>query len=149
MSQQNVELVRRLYATLAELPGLRDIGPEDGRAWMDRIFGEYLDDHWELRLPAEYPEGDLLLQGREGGARLIAQLRDAWAEWRFEPERLMDAGDQVVVFVRVLAKGGASGVPIELTGAHVQTSRDGRVTRTQIYRDRADALHAVGLYPDP
>jgi hypothetical protein len=36
---------------------------------------------------------------------MFAMLRDAWAEWRFEPERFIDAGDQVVVFVRVLAKG--------------------------------------------
>lgn len=145
MSQQNVELVRRLYAALAGLPGLRDASPDDDRAAVDLIFGNYLDERWELRLPADYPEGEFAHRGREGSARLIAQLREAWAEWRFEPERLIDAGDRVVAFVRVEARGGASGVPIELTGAHVMTILDGRVARTEVYRDRAEAVRAVGL----
>ncbi len=72
-------------------------------------------------------------------------LRDAWGEWRFEPERFIDAGDRVVVFVRVVAKGSASGVPIELPDAHVVTIRDGCITSSRVYRDRSEALEAVGL----
>jgi hypothetical protein len=37
-------------------------------------------------------------------------------EW---PERFLDAGDHVVVFARIEAEGGASGVPIELETTHV------------------------------
>jgi hypothetical protein len=32
-------------------------------------------------------------------------LRDAWAGWRFEPERFIDAGEVDVVFVGVVATG--------------------------------------------
>jgi ketosteroid isomerase-like protein len=53
--------------------------------------------------------------------------------------------DRVVVFVRVVAKGSASGVPIELPDAHVVSIRNGRVASTRVYRDRAEALEAVGL----
>jgi ketosteroid isomerase-like protein len=72
-------------------------------------------------------------------------LRDAWAEWRFEPERFIEAGDQVVVFLRVVAEGRASGVPIELPDAHVVTPRDDRLASTCVYRDRSEALEAAGL----
>ena len=72
-------------------------------------------------------------------------LRDAWAEWRFEPDRFIDAGDQVVVLVRVVAKGSASEVPIEVPDAHVHRLRDGRLISTRAYRDRAQALEDAGL----
>jgi ketosteroid isomerase-like protein len=50
-----------------------------------------------------------------------------------------------VVFVRVVAEGSASGVPIELPDAHVVTLRDGHLTSTCVYRDRSEALEAAGL----
>jgi len=78
-------------------------------------------------------------------ARYTAMLRDAWSEWRFEPERFIDAGDQVVVFGRVVAKGRGSGAPIERASAVVLTVRDGRIASSQVYPDRAEALKAVGL----
>ena len=139
---ENVELVRRWYALL---PSLGGTDPNDDRAFFDRIFRDYLDQEYELRLPGGYPEGEPAFRGREGLAQLLAMLRDSWAEWRFEPDRFIDAGDQVVVFVRVVAEGGASGVPIELPDAHVVTLRDGRLTSTCVYRDRSAALEAVGL----
>ncbi len=142
MSHENVEFVRRWYASL---PDLRDTDPAEDRAFTDRVFREYLDEGWELRLPGGYPEGTPVFRGREGLAQLAAMLRDTWAEWRFEPERFIDAGNRVVVFVRVVARGSASGVPIELPDAHVVTVRDGRMTSTRVYRDRSEALEAVGL----
>ena len=139
---QNVELVRRWYALL---PSLGSADPSDDSALVDGMFGDYLDEEYELRLPGGYPEGEPVFRGREGFAQLAAMLRDAWAEWRFEPERFIEAGNKVVVFVRVVAKGSASGGPIELPDAHVVTLRDGRLTSTCVYRDRSEALEAVGL----
>src|SRR5918912_1009390 len=63
----------------------------------------------------------------------------------FEPERVLDAGDRVVVLVRVVAEGGVSGIPTERETAHVWTARHGRLSSIQIYRDRAEALEAAGL----
>lgn len=137
-----MELVRRWYALL---PSLGGTDPNGDSAFFDRIFRDYLDEEYELRLPGGYPEGEPAFTGREGVEQLVAMLRDSWSEWRFEPDRFIDAGDQVVVFVRVVAKGSASGVPIELPDAHVVTLSDGRLTSTRVYRDRSEALEAVGL----
>ena len=142
MSQENVELVRRYYAAL---PGLRAANPDDDPALLDRMFRDYLDEAVEIYMPPEYPEGEQVLRGREGAAQLVAMLREAWAEWRFEPERLIDVGDRVVVLVRVEGEGGASGVPLELKTAHVWTVRNGHLSSAHLYRDRAKALEAVGL----
>ena len=138
----NIELVRRWYALL---PSLGSTDPNDDPAFIDRMFRDYLDEEYELRLPGGYPEGEPVFRGREGFAHMLAMLRDAWAEWRFEPERFIEAGDQIVVFVRVVAKGSASGVPIELPDAHVVTLRDDRLRSTCAYRDRPEALEPVGL----
>jgi ketosteroid isomerase-like protein len=72
-------------------------------------------------------------------------LREAWGEWRLVPERFLDAGDRVVVFARVVGKGGASGAPFELETTHVWTILGGRATSAHAYRDRSEALEAAGL----
>jgi ketosteroid isomerase-like protein len=139
MSEENVEIVRSLY----------EIGTGD---WfsaapdqIDRGFREYADEQCEFRLPPDYPEGEPVFRGREGFDELLAMLAETWGKWRLEPERFLDAGDRVVVFVRILAEGGASGVPIELETTHVWTIRGARVTSVHAYRDRSQALEAAGL----
>jgi len=72
-------------------------------------------------------------------------LQAAWSEWRFEPERFLDVGDQVVVFARIVGKGGTSGAPIELDTTYVWTIHAGRATSCHAYRKRAEALEAAGL----
>jgi ketosteroid isomerase-like protein len=145
MSQENVEIVRRLYATLDELPDLRDTSFEDEQALLESFFGNYVDEQLEIRLPPDYPEGEQVFRGRKGLVEMIAMLRDTWGEFRLQPDRFLDAGDRVVAFVRVHAEGGASGVPIELETTHVWTVRTGRITSVHAYRDRSQALEAAGL----
>jgi ketosteroid isomerase-like protein len=137
----NLDLVHSVYQR-------RDFGSADSNddpAFFDRIWRDYLDEEYEYRGTGGYPEGELVFRGREGAAQLLAMLLDAWAEFRFEPERFIGAGDQVVAFVRWVGKGRASGVPIELPVAHVWTIRDGRLKSCRAFRDRSDALEAVGL----
>jgi ketosteroid isomerase-like protein len=143
MSRENVELVRRLYAE--DGPFALPLSPDDERVLLDRLFGEFYDDRVEVRMPSDYPEGEQLLRGRNGMARLLDMLRDSWTEFRFEPERFIDAGQQVIVFIRVAARGGASGLTAEQRTAHLWGVRNGRLSSIQIFRDRAEALEAVGL----
>jgi uncharacterized protein len=138
MSKENVEIVRSLYETGM----LVTAGPAE----IERIFRDYpVDEQFELRLPPDYPEGEPVFRGRAGMAQVLAMLRDTWSEWRQEPERFLDAGDRVVVFLRIVAEGGASGVPIEFETTHVWTVRTGRATSMHAYRDRSEALEAAGL----
>jgi ketosteroid isomerase-like protein len=64
----------------------------------------------------------------------------------FEPERFFDVDDErVLVFVRVSAIGQESGAAAEARAAHEFTIRDGLLVRFKAYRDRTEALEAVGL----
>jgi ketosteroid isomerase-like protein len=138
MPQEAVSLVRDLYELL---PHLREPGPEA----VDRLFRDYADAGFELRLPPDYPEGEQVLRGREGMDAFAAVLRETWNEWRFVPERFLEAHPFVLVFARLVAVGQESGVPIELETNHVWTVRDRRATSMRVYRNRTEALEAVGL----
>ena len=140
MSEENVELVRRW---LAWAPDLRDLDPADDDVVIGQAFRDYLDEGFELRLPA-YPEGEPIFRGREGLSQWIERLRGVWAEWRFEPDRFIDAGEHVVVFLRLVVRS-LSGVPVETPSAQVVTIRGGRIASIHAYRDRSEALKAVGL----
>ena len=50
MSQENVEVIRSLYETRVTP---FDAAPDQ----IDRIFRDYLDEQFEVRLPPDYPEG--------------------------------------------------------------------------------------------
>lgn len=138
MSLENVELVHRSYRMLEEL---QEAKPHA----LEHAFRDCFDERVEVRIPDAYPEGAQVFRGREGLTRWVASTKEIWDEWRFEPERFLDAGEQVVAFVRVLARGGSSGVTLDRKTAHVWTLRDRRVTRCEVYLDRSEALEAVGL----
>jgi ketosteroid isomerase-like protein len=136
VSAENIELARRVY-----LEGdLLQTTSEQ----IDRLFREHLDEDFEFRLPGDYPEGEPVFRGRAGVDQLVAMLSETWSEWQFEPERFLDAGNQVVVFARIVGRGKASGAPFELETTHVWTIRAGRAMSVHAYRDRAQALEAVG-----
>jgi len=60
-------------------------------------------------------------------------------------ERLIDAGDDVVAFVRWRAQGQSSGAEAEMRLAMVNALRAGKIVRVRFYLDRSEALKAVGL----
>jgi len=64
---------------------------------------------------------------------------------RFHPDRFWDAGDAVVVDVRLTAKGKRTAIPVEQRFTQVWTMREGKAVRVRAYASPADALEAVGL----
>jgi len=87
--------------------------------------------------------------GHEGWLELMAEVREAFDDVRLEPERLVGVPpDRIVVFVRLSARGRASGVSTDTPIAIVVTIRGGRAGRMDIYREPADAVEAVGLPRD-
>jgi ketosteroid isomerase-like protein len=136
--EKKLELVQRSYRVLEELR-------EAKSGALERAFRECFDEGLEVRIPDAYPEGAQVFRGREGLKRWVDSTREIWDEWRFEPERFLDAGDRVAVLVRVVARGGSSGVSLDRETAHLWTLRDGRVTRCEVYLDRSEALEAARL----
>ena len=102
------------------------------------------------------PEGKVDFRGAYDDGEVVegfvelARYLDAlpWGRsLRFEPEgyEAVDA-ERVFVPIRLTGAGVASGVPVEVRGAHVVTIRDGRVVLLQSFRDR-EAARAALLRP--
>jgi ketosteroid isomerase-like protein len=138
MSQANVETVRRLYSLGADAAGIV-------RGDYDDVLRDYFHPDFEVVPPFAYPDSESSYRGADGLRRWFRQMDEIWSDFRTEPERLFDAGEQVVVFVRVSGAAKGSGHALAISTAHVLTLRDGRVTRTEIFLDRSEALEAAGL----
>jgi len=131
MAEQNVEIVRRVYECV------------NGGRW--DALAELLDpDVAQYGTVGGLEEGTVV-RGRSEIRQLYESEADAWDRQRIEPEKLIDAGDRVVVFQREYQRGRSSGLELVDETASVVDLRDGRVVRIQGYMDRAAALEAAGL----
>src|SRR6266545_533876 len=133
MSEENVEVARRLYSLAPDAEGIV-------RGDYDEIFLDYFHPDVEVVPPAAYPDTESSYRGEEGMRRWFRQMEEIWDDWRIEAERFLDAGSEVVVFVRVSGTAKQSGAALAISAAHVLTLQDGRVTRTEVFLDRPEAL---------
>jgi ketosteroid isomerase-like protein len=69
----------------------------------------------------------------------LGQL-EGLSDVRFEVEHLIDAGDDVIVLIRMLAVHDDTSTKLELDYAQVWTVRDGQVCEIQVHLDRANAF---------
>jgi ketosteroid isomerase-like protein len=84
-------------------------------------------------------------EGHDGIRRFYAEVRDVWESYTWEPEELIESGDQVVALLRSSGTGRGSGIELERRTAMVWTVRGDRATSMHFFRDRAAALDATGL----
>jgi ketosteroid isomerase-like protein len=130
MSQENVEIVKEIFAAWAN---------RDRRSATRHIHPDIHVDisPWTfLTRPADGPEGL-----RE----TFRELVDNIASVEFHMERLLDAGDHVVVALRVTGRGRESGIPVQREGFAVYTLREGLVVALSAYETLAGAQVAAGL----
>jgi ketosteroid isomerase-like protein len=132
MSQENVEIVRRVLTTR-----------QDGIARQDEI-AELLDPAVRLDL-SERVFNPAVYEGYEGLMRWRADIGDVWESYRTEPEELFDGDEVVVVFTRERGRGKSSGVEVDRHIAFLCRLRAGRVSEIRLYRDRQQALRDAGL----
>jgi uncharacterized protein len=125
--QENVEIARRGYEFFN-----RTGGPDF----------DLLDPEVEWTEGADVPERQVY-RGHEGVRRQQEAFRAAWDSFRMDPEEFFEAGDKLVVIVRVRGRGKASGAEVEARVAHVWTIRDRRAIRFEIYVDPQRALEVV------
>ena len=132
VSAENVQVARKLY----ELFARRDVAA---------AFPDLAHPDFEFRVPPVYPDAPGVFHGLEGVEDWMTMIDEAWAEWRFEPERYLEAGSTVVVLARLVAEGGSSGIHLERDVGHLWAFDNGRATGLRVYLDRAEALEAAGL----
>jgi ketosteroid isomerase-like protein len=132
MSQENVELVRRVYE-------LWNRGDLDAAV-------EMLDQHvvWNayVHLPDSRPR-----HGVHEVQQWAGEFAEAWGEIQVQIKRLEEVGDDLVLaLVRMTGRGRGSGAAVESgVDGHVWTVRDRMVAAVRMYQGTEDAFKAVGL----
>ena len=129
MSQENLDLVRAIHEGWAR---------GDFRVGSDLLASDF---EWKQRADAVEPGS---LRGAAVGSAL-RHLFEVWENYRIEAEEYIDGGDTIVVSCRARGMGRASGMNLDQKFALVWRARDGELVSTEVFRDRSDALEAVGL----
>lgn len=131
MSQENVELARRLYEAFA--------GGD-----LERVLA-LLDSAIEVRPDPETMMGEDSYRGHEGFLKYAQRWLESWDEYRLIPEKFIDAGDNVVVIYRAVGRGKGSGIEVDMRLGHLWTIRDGKAVRLEIFSKPDEGLEAAGL----
>jgi|SRR5215217_7185228 len=128
MSQENLDLVRAGFAAFqrGDLTGMLDL-MADG-----------------LVVYRADPDG-ATYQGKEGFLEAAADWTEGFSDWAVVAEEFIDVGDFVVVHVRQIVRGEASGISVEGAFWFVFELHDGRITRLSFYVREIEALEVVGL----
>jgi uncharacterized protein len=126
MSQENVEIVRRVY---------------EGWARGDFSAGEYFDPEIDFEL-VDWPH--------PARSRGVAEMRrtwqttlSAWDDFRAEPDEFVDYGNSVLVLNSIRGRGKGSGAEVSAQTATVWTLEAGKVVRLALHWDTAQARAAA------
>ena len=127
MSQENVEIVRRIH-----------------ESWQRREFDRALrafdpDVVWTTSETGEF-------HGHEGVKASLREWVGTFDDYRYEIVDVIDVDDErVLVIGRQSGKGRGSGAPVASDNFTLWTLRGGRVVELSMFQHRDDALEAAGL----
>ena len=126
MSQENVEIVRRVY---------------EGWSRGDFSQTELFDPEIEFEL-IDWPH-PVRSRGIEAMAETWRATLAAWEDFRAKPDEVIDHGDNVLVLNSISGRGRGSGADVSALTATVWTVVGGRVVRLALYWDTARAREAA------
>ena len=130
MSEENLEIVRSIYEAV------------NRRDW-DAAFRDRAPDV-EYTTPPRGPTAGTY-RGREELRGLREEISTPFETWNYEPEELIESGDQVVVVVKARMRPRGSSAEIELRNGNLWTIRDGMVVSMRLFAKPEEALEAAGL----
>jgi ketosteroid isomerase-like protein len=124
MSQENIDLVRRIYDAWNEGASTKGLIAEDV---------EYVNPPYAVE------------PGVRTGRESFSRVSDVYDDVEVMPNAFLDAGDDVVVLARITGTSREAGVPIDREQAYVWTVRDGMAVRFRWFNSSAEALEAAGV----
>jgi ketosteroid isomerase-like protein len=129
MSQENVEVVRRVFDAWAE---------GDFRTATD-----YFDANVVLVVGPGFPDSDAVL-GPNAVRDYTIRFMQQWDHLTMSAEEIRPVGDTVLVRTRQVGSGKASGAHSEMTYFWLFSFRGDKIIRLESVRDEASALQAAG-----
>ncbi len=131
MSQENVELVRRL-----------------AEVWTGR-YTEAAEALVRPRLAPDFEVHPLYLErtykGVEGIRQLWADIDEIWQDYRLELGEIVDLGEHVLALAHITARGTGSGVPIDEEIALLWAFEGDKAVWMKSFMSKREALEATGL----
>jgi ketosteroid isomerase-like protein len=126
MSEENVEIVRRVY---------------EGWARGDFSEGEAFHPEVEFEM-VDWPH-PATSRGVEEMRHTWQTTLSAWDDFRAEPDDIVDYGDKVLVLNSISGRGKGSGAEVSAQTATVWTLAAGKVVRLALYWDKVAAREAA------
>jgi ketosteroid isomerase-like protein len=126
MSQENVEIVRRVY---------------EGWSRGDFSETELFDPEIEFEM-VDWPH-PAKSRGIEAMAETWLATLAAWKDFRAVPDEVIDHGDNVLVLNSISGRGRGSGADVTALTATVWSVEGGRVVRLALYWDTERAREAA------
>ena len=130
MSRENMAIVRDAYARY-------NAGEKTPALWFWHPDAEY-------HAAREDPDS-AVHRGIDAIRRQFASWHEAYPDLRVEVLDAQGNEDQVLLWVRFVGHGAASGIPLDMELAHLYTMRDGKAAKLVEYMNRDEALEAASL----
>jgi ketosteroid isomerase-like protein len=132
MSEENIEIVRRIYEATARGDTASVLAAYDENVEFDLSrspFREFFPKH--------------VVHGHEGLRAFFRERHEAWDWMQDECLSIREVGDRVVTEVVTRGQGRTSGIETELSHYGVWSIRDGLVIRTEFFASESEALEAA------
>jgi ketosteroid isomerase-like protein len=129
VSQDNVEIVRSMYAAFAE-------------QGLDAAL-EFMDPEFETTTPGSLASEPDTYRGFDGIRRYFGSFGDAMQDLYFESDGFTVVGDQVLVETTMHARGRTTGIEAAQRAFLLWTVRAGKVSRMETFAEREQALRAA------
>jgi ketosteroid isomerase-like protein len=123
VSQQNVDVVRRLYAAFDNQDWEGALGLFDPEVEWSPVEGTF--------------------RGPEGVVAALAEWIEPWEEHVVDAEEFMEASGRVLAVIHLTGRGAASGMEIDQRFFQIYDVRDGKIVRMVEFVTRAQALDAA------
>ncbi len=126
MEIDNVEIVRRGYAAFEE-------------GGVEAIL-KFLDPEIEWHMSAAFTHEPRVYRGHDGVREVFRFFNELIEDLGAHPHEFIEAGDRVIVPVRLHGRLRESGEPVAYELVQVWTGQDGRAIRLVTYPDRETAI---------
>jgi ketosteroid isomerase-like protein len=137
MSQENVEIVNRMFESFRPTLKAEDLQP---------FLDEFVDPDVDWRAVEGAIDDVGGMRGTEAVRLYMADWLDMFDDVTFTPDEIIQVDmDRVLVCQRLSGVARQSGIATQLSFAVVYTIRDGRLLTVREYATREEALEAVGL----
>jgi ketosteroid isomerase-like protein len=137
MSQENVELVRKVSEALTQALANDDLTP---------VLRDFLDRDIDWRAAEGAIDDVGGMRGHDAVRRYIEDWNDLFDNLALAPQELVEVdNERVMALQRLSGRAKHTGIETELIFFVIYTIREGRFVKVREYTTRGEALEAAGL----